>query len=185
MSHGANFGFGIGFSFKEDALQITATNQTIIEKGMTFHVRIALQNVHKEPSRSVVAIGDTCVVGEDSAKLLTGGIQRKYNEISYSLEDSDAEKEEAKAAKSKQNKAPAAKKPAKKKASSDESDDDEDVDMSDESGGDSDEVVVNGRTGTSVIKSTRLRSKANEQKAKLCDIEARKSHQIKLYHEKQ
>jgi nucleosome binding factor SPN SPT16 subunit len=37
-----NFGFGIGFNFKEDALTINATNQNIIKNGMVFHVRIAL-----------------------------------------------------------------------------------------------------------------------------------------------
>jgi hypothetical protein len=48
LETGANFGFGIGFMFKEEALQITASNQTIIENGMTFHVRIAITNVDKE-----------------------------------------------------------------------------------------------------------------------------------------
>jgi nucleosome binding factor SPN SPT16 subunit len=38
---GSNFGFGIGFLFKEDALAINGTNHTIVEQGMTFHVRIA------------------------------------------------------------------------------------------------------------------------------------------------
>ncbi len=43
-----NFGFGIGFNFKEDALTINATNQTVVKPGMVFHIRIALSNVHKE-----------------------------------------------------------------------------------------------------------------------------------------
>ena len=83
--------------FKEEALQITASNQTIIENGMTFHVRIAITNVDKESARSVVAIGDTIVVHSDGATVLTNGIQKKYNEISYSLDDSD-ESEDVKVA---------------------------------------------------------------------------------------
>lgn len=178
---GSNFGFGIGFSFKEDSLAITAENQTGIEVGMTFHVRVALTNVHKEPSRSVVAIGDTVLVAADKNDIITGGIQRLYKEISYSLEDSESDKEEAKAPKTKSTKAPAKKTKAAKE--SDESYDDEDMSGGDEDG--SDEVVVEGRSGTSVLKSTRLRSKANDNKVKQSDIEARKEHQMKLYHEKQ
>lgn len=93
MTTGSNFGFGIGYMFKEDALTINASNQTVIQPGMTFHVRIALSNVHKEASRSVVAIGDTVVItAQGQALILTSSIQKKYNEISYSLEDSDDEK---------------------------------------------------------------------------------------------
>lgn len=58
----SNFGFGIGFNYKEEALTINATNQSIIKSGMTFHVRITLTNVHKDASRSVIAIGDTIMI---------------------------------------------------------------------------------------------------------------------------
>ena len=82
----SNFGFGIGFNYKEDALTINAANQTVIKPGMTFHVRITLTNVHKDPSRSVIAIGDTVMVDEAGTPVLvTAGIQKKYSEISYSL----------------------------------------------------------------------------------------------------
>jgi nucleosome binding factor SPN SPT16 subunit len=37
-----NFGFGIGFNHKEDSLAISATNETKIEHGMLFHVRITI-----------------------------------------------------------------------------------------------------------------------------------------------
>ena len=57
-----NFGFGIGFNYKEDPLMITESNTTLVKPGMTFHVRIALSGVHKEPARSVIAIGDTVVI---------------------------------------------------------------------------------------------------------------------------
>jgi len=41
---------------------ITESNTTLVKPGMTFHVRIALSGVHKEPARSVIAIGDTVVI---------------------------------------------------------------------------------------------------------------------------
>jgi len=94
----SNFGFGIGFNYKEDALTINASNQSVIKNGMTFHVRITLTNVHKEASRSVIAIGDTLYVdGEGWPQVVTAGIQKKYSEISYSLDD----EEEVKPAKGK------------------------------------------------------------------------------------
>lgn len=73
---GNNFGFGIGFLFKEgDALNINGTNSVIVQPNMTFHVRIAFTNVHKEASRSIVAIGDTVVVtSEGKSNVLTAGI---------------------------------------------------------------------------------------------------------------
>ena len=60
----ANFGFGIGFNYKERQLQISAQNETIVEPSMTFHVRIALSGISKEQARSIVAIGDTIVTGQ-------------------------------------------------------------------------------------------------------------------------
>ena len=92
----SNFGFGIGFNFKEDRLLINAENTTEIEEGMTFHVRMAITGVHKEPARSIVALGDTILVKEDGNQVLTQGIQKKYNEISYSLEESEPEEVEKK-----------------------------------------------------------------------------------------
>ena len=58
---------------------------------MCFHVRVAITGVHKEPARSVVAIGDTIIVHLDGNQVLTKGIQKKYAEISYSLEESEPE----------------------------------------------------------------------------------------------
>jgi nucleosome binding factor SPN SPT16 subunit len=55
----SNFGFGIGFNFKEDNLVINAENKTLVKPGMTFHGRIAFTNVHSDPSRAVLAVGDT------------------------------------------------------------------------------------------------------------------------------
>lgn len=88
-----SFGFGIGFNYKERALAITATNETTIQPGMTFHVRISLSGISKEEARNTVAIGDTVAIfaGDNQNKVLTAGIQKAYTEISYSLEESDVE----------------------------------------------------------------------------------------------
>jgi len=40
-----SFGFGIGFNYKERQFMIKADNETIVEPGMTFHVRITLSGI--------------------------------------------------------------------------------------------------------------------------------------------
>ena len=86
-----SFGFGIGFNYKERHLMINASNETIVEPGMTFHVRITLSGISSEPQRAIVAIGDTVLITEADVpnKQLTSGIQKTYAEISYSLEESE------------------------------------------------------------------------------------------------
>lgn len=87
-----NFGFGIGFNYKERQLQITATNETLVEPNMTFHVRLSLSGISKEQARATIAIGDTVLIkGQGANEVLTASIQKSYAEISYSLEESDAE----------------------------------------------------------------------------------------------
>ena len=39
------FGFGIGFNYKERQLLVKADNETVVEPGMTFHVRITLAGI--------------------------------------------------------------------------------------------------------------------------------------------
>ena len=90
LQYHSSFGFGIGTQFKEDLLQINAKNNKTVEPGMVFHCRITLTGVSKETSRSVVGIGDTVYIGQDgSAVVLTSAIQKRYNDISYSLDDDE------------------------------------------------------------------------------------------------
>ena len=85
-----NFGFGIGTNIKEDQLLINETNENLVQPNMSFHVRITLTGVNKKPSRGVIAIGETVLIENDNKfVILTSGIQRKYSEISYSLDISD------------------------------------------------------------------------------------------------
>lgn len=135
----ANFGFGIGFNFKEEALLISADNHTIIKPGMTFHVRIAFSNVHPDPARQVVAIGDTVLITDDGCTNLTEAVQKKYSEISYTLDESEDEAE-AKPEKvnGKPNGSGKTQKPPKKKESSSE----EEMSEDEEDAEDSNEILV-------------------------------------------
>jgi len=59
---------------------------------MSFHVRITLTNVHKEASRSIIAIGDTIYIDQaGKSQVVTASIPKKYSVISYSLEDEEEE----------------------------------------------------------------------------------------------
>lgn len=76
---------------------------------MSFHVRITLTNVHKEASRSIIAIGDTIFIDQaGKSQVVTASIPKKYSVISYSLEDEEEEKPKKPAAQPKSQ-------PAKKK----------------------------------------------------------------------
>lgn len=57
-----NFGFGIGNGIKEDQLLINETNENLVQAGMIFHVKLTLQDIHKKPTRSVIAIGDSVLI---------------------------------------------------------------------------------------------------------------------------
>lgn len=65
---------------------------------MSFHVRITLTDILPKASRGVIAIGETVLIKEDgSQQVLTSGIQRKFKEISYSLQaDEDQKMDDAK-----------------------------------------------------------------------------------------
>jgi hypothetical protein len=72
---------------------INESNETLVRPLMSFHVRLTLSDIHVKASRGVIAIGETVLIGEDgSAKVLTSGIQRKFKEISYSLQEDEDEK---------------------------------------------------------------------------------------------
>lgn len=176
-----NFGFGIGFNYKERQLQITATNETVVEPGMTFHVRLSISGISKEQARSTVAIGDTVIImGDGQAnQVLTSGIQKSYAEISYSLEESDAEqaaKDEKKEQKgSKVPHTDSTRKSAPKKGSSSEDGGDgsfDDDDASVEEG--SQEILKAGQSME--FRPSRLRSKAADQQDKVNEVEDRKNN---------
>ena len=179
-----NFGFGIGFNYKERQLMIKADNETLVEAGMTFHVRVALSGISREPARAIVAIGDTVLISDPGTpnRQLTSAIQKSYAEISYSLEESEdaAKKEETKEKKqAKEPKTDSTKKTNGKKAgqSSDDydgSDDDDNDEASAEEG--SQEILKAGQDLD--FRKSRLRSKADAQSKKVNEAEDRKSNQM-------
>lgn len=72
---------------------INETNETTVKPCMVFHVRLTLQDVHAKTSRSIIAVGETVIINQEGtdATIVTSGIQRKYTDISYSLEDDEDE----------------------------------------------------------------------------------------------
>ena len=74
----------------------------MIEAGMTFNVRITLTNfaaVKKEGgkesnTRNCLMIADTIFVTPNGCEVLTQGISRNFNDISYNLEDEENVAEE-------------------------------------------------------------------------------------------
>ena len=91
-----NFGFGvsifvsypqIGCSIKEENLMINETNENLVQANMSFHVRVTMTDVDPKPARSAIAIGETILINsEGHPVILTTGIQRKFGEISYTLD---------------------------------------------------------------------------------------------------
>lgn len=184
----ANFGFGIGFNYKERSLLINAVNETIVQPGMTFHVRMSLSGISKQPARAIVAIGDTIIVKDAGTpnKVLTNGIQKEYAEISYSLEESEPAggKEEAKEKpKSVPKTSSTAKTQAKQGDGSADGDGsyDDDEEASAEEG--SREILEAGQNLD--FRTSRLRSKADNQQDRVNEMEDRKSNQNKLHKLKQ
>lgn len=131
------------------------------------------------------------MIGEDgTAKVVTSGIQKRYNDISYSLDDEEEpapKKPEPLKAKQpaktkdepkKSEKAPKADKGKKKKQSSEEEySDEDDEDYDGESGSEgSQEIMKQGLSGNTQFTSSRLRSKAVNQKEKQDEMEERKVH---------
>ena len=171
---------------------IKADNETLVEAGMTFHVRIALSGISTEPARAIVAIGDTVLIADPSTNKpniqLTSGIQKSYAEISYSLEESEpaaAKKEESKEKKpSRVPNTDSTKKTNGKKAGT----------SSEASAGSYDDDEASGEEGSREIleagqaldfRKSRLRSKAENQKDRVNEAEDRKGNQMNLHKIKQ
>jgi len=88
-----NIGFGIGSNFKEDNLVINASNETIVQANMIFHIRIAMGSLDKLAEKSAIAIGDTVLIKEEGdPEILTSKIPRKFGEVSYFINDEEEEK---------------------------------------------------------------------------------------------
>jgi len=74
----SHFGFGIGYSHKEDQYLIHPSNTRRLEEGMAFHVRITMTKPAAKGKGIYVAIGDTVLIKGDEPVPLTGGIPKKF-----------------------------------------------------------------------------------------------------------
>lgn len=93
-----NFGAGIGCHLKEKSLEINAENETLIEGGMVFELRVGLTGMKNSKMNYSLLISDVVLVSGDnkSREILTGAISKAYKDISYSM-DEEAPIEEKKA----------------------------------------------------------------------------------------
>lgn len=95
-------GYGIGMQAKEEQLAIKEENHRLIEAGMTFNVRITLTNFSaakkdggkQSNARNCLMIADTIFVTADGCEVMTQGINRNFNDISYNLDDEENVAEE-------------------------------------------------------------------------------------------
>ena len=173
-----NFGFGIGFNYKEDNL-INASNEVEIKEGMTFHVRVALTGVHKEPARSVIAIGDTVLIKSPQNIVLTSKVQKQYSEISYSLEDSEPVEQPKSVKKSDFKTEDVSGKDNGKQITKSGSSVDEDE--SEQSEG-SQEIMKDGLNN--MLTDSRLRSRGKSQQVKQSEQEEKLENQLLLHKQK-
>ena len=68
---------------------INAKNEKIIEPGMIFNVIIAVNGLKNLKNKSyAIHISDVALILPDTSEIITK-ISRKYDEVSYSLDDDD------------------------------------------------------------------------------------------------
>ena len=68
---------------------INAKNEKVIEAGMIFNVIIAVNGLKTAKGKSyAIHISDVAIILPDNTEIITK-ISRKYDEVSYSLDDED------------------------------------------------------------------------------------------------
>ena len=88
------FGSGIGLQKKESGLELSDENETVIEEGMVFGIRISLTGFNDKAEKATMMIGDTVIVNKNENVVVTEGISKKYQDISYVLDDDDDDEED-------------------------------------------------------------------------------------------
>ena len=91
-------GYGMGLEFRESYLIINAKSQRVVEPGMVFNIEVGLENI-PHATKQVndgqgktysMKIADTVLISESDCTFLTKNA-RKFDDVAYSLEDSDVE----------------------------------------------------------------------------------------------
>jgi nucleosome binding factor SPN SPT16 subunit len=94
---GDNFGYGIGFKQRENSLEITPKNDTVIEENMVMFICLYFKDLeYRNGSGYGIMIGDTIVTTKNGCRNLTKSIRKNYEDISYVIDDSDDDEEEEK-----------------------------------------------------------------------------------------
>lgn len=61
---------------------------------MVFALRISLTGFNDDANRATLLIGDTIIINEDKNTVVTEGISKKYQDISYVLDDEEDDDKE-------------------------------------------------------------------------------------------
>jgi nucleosome binding factor SPN SPT16 subunit len=100
----SNFGFGIGYEFREGCLAITAKNEREIKVGHVFTVITSLKGLKgRNNVQYSLHLSDTLIINADNrAEVLTDEISKRLDDIGYALEDEEEDIKENKNHKNKQ-----------------------------------------------------------------------------------
>lgn len=94
-----NFGFGMGIEFRDAAVSIAANSTVTVRSNMVFNVNLGINGLtNKDASDAkgrdiALFVGDTALVGQDGATLLTAS-KKKIKNIAIFLKDADSSEEE-------------------------------------------------------------------------------------------
>lgn len=93
-----NFGFGIGYEFRESCLAIREKNHKKIEKGNVFSIITSLKNIKNDNGEMFsIHISDTIVIESNGKnKNLTALISSDFNTIGYNIDEDKTKTEQYK-----------------------------------------------------------------------------------------
>lgn len=93
-------GFAMGIEFRESTLLISAKSDCRVEKGMVFNINVGFSDLENpdakdsESKKYALFIGDTVIVTDGPATVLTPNIRKKTKQISIFLKDDDDDEDE-------------------------------------------------------------------------------------------
>lgn len=89
-----NFGFGIGYEFREGCLLLSAKNEKgEIRAGQVFVVVTSLKDLKgRKDQVYAMHLADTVKISENGKINLTAGVSNRLEDIGYTLEDQESEK---------------------------------------------------------------------------------------------
>lgn len=89
-----NFGFGIGYEFREACLLLNGKNEKgEIKTGNVFMVVTSLKDLKGRKDQIYsMQVSDTILVGENITQVLTESVSKKIEDVGYVLEDEESEK---------------------------------------------------------------------------------------------